>query len=278
MNLHQQFLQLAKHKHEVEYKLLALLPAIYSSGLYKKYAHTIQGYAWRFAQIPESTVLKRLNLEEKIKTNPVLQNLVSEVGVNKVAMLATVVNEDNQEILVEKIRSMSSCGLQELSKEMRGKNDVKIVLNLNSDNSRLWKLVLKMYANMTENEIVSMLLEKELTCVSNTATVNSVKKSLKISTSRYIPAKLKQECVNNFSGKCSYYSCERDAEIIHHTERFSRTQKHSNIQPLCKIHHEFTHNNLVMNETESPGKWKFRLAKTVDPVDLKYISYKLSVP
>ena len=62
-NLHQQFVQLGRAKFRLDYKLLALLPDIYESGIWKKYAGSIYEYAAKFGGLSHSAVEKRLRLK-----------------------------------------------------------------------------------------------------------------------------------------------------------------------------------------------------------------------
>jgi len=86
-------------------------------------------------------------------------------------------------------------------------------------------------------------------------------KPLKIS--RYIPIAMKKSATVSTQGKCAYPNCSNPSEIFHHRERFSEMRKkfqinsHASIIPLCKIHHEFTHNGIIANESQNPVDWQF---------------------
>ena len=69
---------------------------------------------------------------------------------------------------------------------------------------------------------------------------------------RYIAVHRKR----NLSQKCNHPGCCRPAEIIHHPDRFSSSQSHSNLKPLCKEHHEFAHNGI--SEPMQPADYQYR--------------------
>ena len=153
MSLHQQFIKIAKAKNKLTYKLLQLLPQIYESKEYKKYTHTIEGYAMQFAQIPESTVRKTLKLEKHLKDKPILKSLIPKVGVHKISLVATLASPETEKIYAEKVSNMSFSGLQSLSKEVRGGPKInKIILELNQDQLGLLNLVKKKLGLELNNE------------------------------------------------------------------------------------------------------------------------------
>jgi hypothetical protein len=268
MSLHSKFIQLAKEKNKITYRLLSLLPEIYKSGEYKKYAYTIEGYAYMYAQIPESTVRKTLNLHQKIKDKPKLLNSVKDIGVHKISLVASIVNDSNEEIIVEKLKTMSKSALQEMSKELRGNNQPKkIILEISAELlSSLKKLQEQLKLN-SEIETLAKVIEiaqQNLSPVINSNTISS----------RYIPVKTKKQLIRKYNHNCAYPGCQRESEQIHHQERFSKCKNHIRIVPLCKIHHEFAHNSLIKNETLDPSTWEFQLIKTTNLIDLKYQKFR----
>ena len=62
-------------------------------------------------------------------------------------------------------------------------------------------------------------------------------------TSRYIPVKTREIIKKEFGTKCSIPTCARDAEEIHHTQRFSLSKSHNPffLAPLCADHHKIAH-------------------------------------
>jgi hypothetical protein len=268
MNLHQQFLQLAKEKRQITYKLLSLLPEIFASGVYKKYAGSIEGYAFRFAGIPESTVRKSLNLNKLFKNKPKLQAIVKEVGVHKVSAVASLITDENQDIMIEKLRSMSMDSIREMAKEFRGKEKVyRLSVYLTQDQLKLINLVKKQIdPKLSEGELVAELCKQYL----NSAKTEQCKVEDSKPAKRYIPAKTKKAVLKQYKNSCAYPGCHKHYSEIHHQVHFSQSKKHENLVPLCKEHHQFMHHNLVQNSEDSPQFWRLQLNKTTNSLDLKY--------
>lgn len=133
MDLHRKFVKLGREKNRIQYKLLGLLPEISVSGVYQKYCKTIEGYAWKFAQIPSSVVRKTLRLEKYLENKPCLKAAVAEVGVHKVAMVASIATAETDAAFADKVKNMSKPAVQEWAKELRGGmegDDLKIGANL----------------------------------------------------------------------------------------------------------------------------------------------------
>jgi hypothetical protein len=260
MNLHQQFLQLARQKNQIQYQLLQLLPEIYKSGIYKKYANTIEGYAMRFAQLPESTVRKRLNLEKHLTNKPALRKAIAKVGVHKVALVARIATPENEEIFVEKLRTMSKPAVQQLSKELRNKpNNKTFTLKLTPNLQNLWdQTKKKLGPDLTDEQILEQLLIQQ-------------KSPGRTFTTKSLSQKQKQQTKEVYKNKCAYPRCRKESEEVHHP---GRNGDHSDLRPLCKIHHQFMHHGLVKNETKQPHKWQLQIRKTTNQTDLLYQKYR----
>ena len=89
---------------------------------------------------------------------------------------------------------------------------------------------------------------------------------------RYIHVNQKREMLEQ--QKCSYPGCNKPQMIIHHRDRFSTSQSHDSIIPLCKEHHEFAHNGLIKNETGDPQDWKLNLQPELNFVDKLVLKYR----
>ena len=125
LSLHKKFIQLGRQKFKLTNELLAILPEIYNSGIYKKYASSIFEYAAKFGGLSNSSVEKRLRIEKHLKDKPKLREAIKEVGINKVSMVATLATPETEEAFVDKIKNMSKSAVQTLSKEMRQKSAVQ---------------------------------------------------------------------------------------------------------------------------------------------------------
>jgi hypothetical protein len=123
--LHKQFKKLGLQRHKLLNEMMIILPKIYESGIYKKYASSIFEYASKFGGIPGSTVEKRLRLEKHLADKPALKVAINDVGVHKVAMVATIATAETDKMYADKIKNMSKSAVQILSKEMRQKQRLK---------------------------------------------------------------------------------------------------------------------------------------------------------
>ncbi len=271
MNLHQQFLKLAKDRQRITYKMLSLLPEIYKSGIYRKYAHTIYGYAYQFGQIPESVVRKTLNLEERLATKPLLKAAVSEVGIHKVSLVESIVSPENEEVIVEKIKSMSSSAIQTMAKEIRNKDSFKTLsLYISQDTQKLFSTVKKLLNISDESDLSAFEQILEFVLIQKQ---NELPQEI-TSQSRNLPQKIKKRIKDNFDQKCCYPTCSKKAENLHHIERYAEFKSHNKIVPLCKIHHEFMHNSLIPNESDAIHLWQLSPQKTTNIVDLKFQKFR----
>ena len=117
--LHLEFTRLGGMRHKLKNRMLAILPEIYKSGIYKKYAGSIVEYAGRFGDIAGTTVIKRLRLERNLEDKPFLKAAIGKVGVHKVALVAKIATSETDKAFAENISNMSRVAVQSLSKELR---------------------------------------------------------------------------------------------------------------------------------------------------------------
>lgn len=71
----------------------------------------------------------------------------------------------------------------------------------------------------------------------------TLSREVKPTESRYIPVKIRNLLTEEFGRKCSMDQCHRDADEIHHTQRFSMSRRHDPkyLAPLCEEHHKIAH-------------------------------------
>src|SRR3989338_5376560 len=120
-NLHQKFVHLGMMKEKLTNETAAMLPAIYRSGIYKKYAPDIVEYAGRYGKIGRTTVEKRLKLEKHLDDKPFLKESIKKVGVHKVALVAGLATAETDRTFADKVEHMSKSALETLAKELRSK-------------------------------------------------------------------------------------------------------------------------------------------------------------
>ena len=340
--LHAEFVRLGGARLKLKNKMLAILPEIYESGIWKKYAGSIEEYAGKYGDIAKTTVIKRLRLEENLKDKPCLKAAISTVGVHKVALIAKIATPETDKIMAENIVSMSKMAVQSLSKELRAGQGAESVygsvegsrqlafddgvhhaplckavfitkkIELDENSSFLFmKLKTKLGKNLSDKEFLAMMLKerakaefpqtvpKSITAISlqseatnsketeNDKSVTAVAKQSGATISkrtrncksvtgdankgkpaangsgvtRYIPASKKREVVAETHGKCAYPNCHSPFQVLHHVDRYSESGTHDSIIPLCKIHHEFAHHNLIRNETLKTDEWRISIIK-----------------
>lgn len=376
--LHLEFVRLGGMRHKLKNRMLLILPQIYESGIYKKYAVSIVEYAGKYGDIAKTTVIKRLRLEENLQDKPCLKAAIGKVGVHKVAMVAKIATPEMDKAMAENLLNMSKMAVQSLSKEIRaGKGEdnvnkdwqlrfgggdsigqdqtlpckaVSVTKKIELDEESTFffmKLKAKLGKNLTDKEFLKLILEerskqefpqkqsgiinqsdspknratnkisgkvpgKVLDQKSGATNKISDLKSVTGDTyehrralmptgqvclqknitgqrprldggdtfteTRYIRADKKRQITAKTNGKCIYPNCNSPFQILHHADRYSQSKNHNSVIPLCKIHHEFTHNNLIQNETQTPDKWQISIIKPsnfkISPADVLYKKYR----
>ncbi|MFA5948572.1 MAG: hypothetical protein WC806_06450 [Candidatus Gracilibacteria bacterium] len=345
--LHLEFIRLGALRHKLKNKMLMILPEIYNSGIYKKYAGSIVEYAGKFGDIAKTTVIKRLRLEKNLENKKCLKAAIEKVGVHKVAMVAKLATAETDKTFAEKVLNMSKEAVQSLSKELREKPKVDCLnkeqmkfceldcepqachaiarttkIELDEESTFIFiKLKAKLGKHLSDKEALKIMLkdraEEEFSEKSkveinkaksqkNVVTKNiisetfdqkekmnnsetSATESKKIESqankiiikkivSRYVPAQKRKNSLYQTNNHCAYPNCNLPPEIFHHTDRFASSQSHESIIPLCKIHHEFAHNNLIQNETMSAEKWQLSIQKPpasqISQADILYKKYR----
>lgn len=121
---HDEFVRIGRMRHKLKNQLLVLLPKIYESGIYKKYASSIYEYGARFGDLSRYAIETRLRLEPNLVGKPCLKAAILQVGVKKVAMVAKLATPETEEIFAEKIVNMNKSSIQTLSKELRQVSEV----------------------------------------------------------------------------------------------------------------------------------------------------------
>ncbi|MBL4693767.1 hypothetical protein JKY72_00155 [Candidatus Gracilibacteria bacterium] len=232
MNLHEQFVQLGKQYRNLAHQLGALLPEIYSSGIWEKYAGDIYEYARKYAGMASSTVKIALRLPGKLTEVPRVLEIVKEVGVRKVDAVASLITPENEEKMVERLRTMSKPALIEMGKEMRGTRSV-MKIELDEEMQIMFFRLKKKLGLESNREVLRQLLvtpgsnfERKILSAENEGR----------SVSKPVVRELK-------SGPCFY--CNEPAEIVHHLIRWAEGRAHRELVGVCKICHELCHNGIL---------------------------------
>jgi len=88
--------------------------------------------------------------------------------------------------------------------------------------------------------------------------------------SRHVPMEIQRYAIEKTRGICAFPGCKKEAENLHHTQRFSLENIHDpdKIIPLCVAHHAIAHQGLIENENLEPKFWKVR--KEPERASLKF--------
>ncbi len=274
-DLHNEFMEIGRSRHILTHKLLAILPEIYRSKIYRKYASSIFEYANRFGGLSDGVVRKTLNLSKKIPDNSLLAQSVEIVGVHKVDLVASLVTPDTEELWVKRMRTMSKSALQALTKEIRkGRVDQPIFICIQPD-TKLYELFnefkLKFPDYFSSEFVLESVLgeidQNKLNDYQGKIPEENVEKN-----KRYIPVRISKK----LSRQCVYPGCNKDAREKHHRQRFSEGGSHESIVPLCHCHHEFAHHGLIDNEINPPQEWclNWKTQKVQVRADVLYRKFK----
>jgi len=273
-NLHLRFKELGKERNKLTYRLLNMLPEIYASGVWKKYAGSIVEYAGKYAGLSGGVVKKRLNLEKLLEGKEQLKEAIAEVGVHKVAMVASITNDKNEKNMVSLLKTMSKNAVQEMAKELRQGNPrgeaqpckavaKTLTLELDEEMTFLFLKFKKKFKNPSNREVMRELLKQ---ADQPTKPVKSSPRG-EAFTTRYVPAAIKRQAIGD--GKCRYNNCNKPYDVLHHAEYYAHTRKHEKLIPLCKEHHEFIHNGLITYD------WQIDTNKrNINIYDEMYLGYR----
>jgi len=174
--VHNEFVRIGRMRHKLKNQLLVLLPKIYESGIYKKYASSIYEYAAKFGDLSKYAVETRLRLEPNLVDKPYLKAAIAKVGVKKVAMVVKLATPETEEIFANKIMNMNKSSIQTLSRELRQVSEVtkitkdmavkceakpqNIKLELDDEMTFLFLKVKKKYGeNLSNKEVMRKMLE-----------------------------------------------------------------------------------------------------------------------
>src|SRR3989338_7235853 len=120
-NLHKKFVELGRARNKLTNEMLAILPEIYKSGVWRKYADSIVEYAGKFGGISRGVVEKRLRLEKNLEDKPELKAMIREEGVHKVAIVASLASAETDSFWADTVKNTSKSALVKLGKELRSK-------------------------------------------------------------------------------------------------------------------------------------------------------------
>ncbi len=294
--LHEKFSECGQNAKLWTRRCAMMLPEIERREIWRKKGFaSIYDYALKVAGMSYNTTCEALRVLKKVADKPALMEVVEKKGIYAVKPVAMVATNMDQEFWAKKAMVMSKHTLEvyvaEFCKsrpgtefedksgagqiergELRGKGN-EFKESQNSDIQNFQNQCSRMSERMTlimelEKEIASELqklkgseewnkLMRELLEARKRA-LKELKPEVKEQADRYIPAAIRQYVLKKTNGQCAYPGCLREAEILHHTERFALGRRHDpeKIVGLCKAHERLAHLSLIANEEGAAEKWK----------------------
>ncbi len=268
LTLHKQFCQLGKKRHALRNQLLAMLPEIQSSGVWRQFAGSIVEYAGKYGDISPSSVRKCLRLHRRLQNKPYLRAAIKQVGIHKVALVAEIATEETDKVYASHASTMSKQALIDLAKEVRRQdspvtpcNTPKRLYTITIDEASmhlLQKLKRKLGKHMSDKALLYMLLKErsEMEFPTKKPALKPTPASSQTA-GRYIPLSQRRAVLESHQERCAYPGCAKLPEVFHHRDRYSRSKSHESIVPLCHAHHDFAHHGLIRNEQGQPEMWQF---------------------
>ena len=250
-------------------KFIGLLPEVFKRKLYtKKGFDSVYEFAARLAGISHDQVNKILQLERKYQDKPILHSALEEgnISVNKLVRIASISTHTNQSELVKKAETLSSRALEVYVRDVKDKevngfktplfepdsvhvHCLKLDEDIESELAELQEKGIDVNAFLRKClDQRKQQIEEQKEQLSKEVEAERIEKEvIGMPTSRYIPAKIKKIIAEEHGSRCSRIvagnPCKNPAEHLHHTKRFSQSQKHDPqfLKPLCKAHHELEH-------------------------------------
>lgn len=261
-------------------KFVSLLPEVYRRKLYRTHGfRSIYEFAAKLAGISKNVVDEAIRLDNKFENMPKLKSLIPKIGLSKLRIVANVAKKETDIFWANKVQSMTRTALSTFLNELHPgiEDNQNTNLSLFNEQNNLLEnqnpktqngnkstfsmqlsegsiIKLRLLKQKLEKQQKQVLCWDEIIQLATTELLNEpevrIIKQRKHS-SRNIPAKLRRDQ----SKICEYPGCKKPSEVIHHKDRWAITKKHTNLQALCKTHHELAH------QTKSIVDQKFRKYK-----------------
>ncbi len=275
MNLHQEFKKLAFDISEMKKKLIFLLLEIYEKEIYKEHGcATIYEYAFKYARLSKERVQKALRTLKNTENFPELRKEIATAGLDKVALVVKLATPENEKMLVQHVNTMPTPVLQQYAKEIRHGKCItpKMTIELDEEMQIIFNQLKKKY-NTSNQETLRIILKN----VSEDVSPKKIK--ARKTSDAHLPSRppsiqKKREVDERSNGKCEYPNCTKPIENYHHTVPFAFSHSHDSLVGLCKIHHEFCHQGVVLNELQQPENWELSTKPNRSLFDNLYLGYK----
>ncbi len=253
---------------EARRKFIGLLPEVNARRLYeRRNFRSIYHFAAILGGVSEQLVNDVLRLERRFEEMPRLHAALvkGEIGLSKLARIASVVEVRNEGEICEKIRTLSRRAVDVLVKEIKmesegavehdglfeRENEVKSLAGQNHDFEILNALSPEVKMKLKElldkeidiNEIILEALAGRNSEIVDKEEEIGVEVGRVQSQSRHIPVKIRKILKMKFGSKCADSDCRNCSEHIHHEKPFVYYAEHDprRMKPLCRGHHELEH-------------------------------------
>jgi len=101
-------------------KFVALLPEVYKRRLYKKYGYcSIREFGAKIGGVSYNVIDEALRLAEKFKEMPELLELMSEVGLSKLRIVAGIATIETSKMWAKRVRTMTRAALETLIRDLK---------------------------------------------------------------------------------------------------------------------------------------------------------------
>lgn len=298
LSVHQQFTRYGTNAKEWTNKCAMLLPEIERRKIWRKKGFKdIYEYAAKLAGMSRSTVDNASWALGKIEDRPALMKIAEEKGINAIKPVVTISTVESDSFWAEKARNMSMHDLETYVRDVRnGMGTTEPQSGATKTVTNQPNFLDNPPNKYDENPQVSFLRAEKLQPVKPTVTITmelkpetaqklekikgggtwneAMEKLLKIreqqlsqtkpqpakTTSRHIPAEIKDFVTERDCSRCAFPRCNRPYSQLHHTQGFARENIHDpdRIFCLCFSHHSLAHQGLIENENMPPTNWKIR--------------------
>jgi hypothetical protein len=235
-------------------KFIGLLPEVNRRQLYKlKGFSSIFEFAAKLCGLSEQQVRRALSLDKRFEQLPTLRSLLinGEESVNKLAKIASIATRENEVELAEQIKVLPVRAVETLvrdEKSVHVNTQVQQKLVMTSDGLQLSEEVKEKLLELQQkgidvNVLILEMLEKREADIEEEKEKIAEYTQLKAAPSRYIPARIRKILKQEYGEKCSIVTCQKQAKVIHHTQRFALSHSHNPkfLAPLCSEHHVIAH-------------------------------------
>lgn len=233
-------------------KFTGLLPEVNRRRLYEKRGcQSIFEFAYKLAGLSKEQVQRAIQLERTFIDKPTLHKVLVEgkASISKLAKVASIATLENEEFLAEQVRLLPRKALETLARDERQNGspeplfEAKVVPGNNFElSSEVREELSRLHRQGQDvNKILLQLLQKCREEISEKK--QKLAEGAKYTSSRHIPAQVRHLLHEEYGQKCSIVACQKPAQEIHHTQRFSLAGTHDPhyLAPLCHEHHVLAH-------------------------------------